>query len=130
MRHPGRWNVTGDAVIYAAQAYSLAMLEKLAHWNGILPPNQHYVAAVIPAGVSYEVFQPAAHVGWNAPVQMVAKRFGSIWLREARSAVLVVPSVIAPMENNVLINPLHGDAARIVPGLEQPIWWDDRLLAR
>jgi RES domain-containing protein len=130
MRHPGRWNVTGDAVIYAARAYSLAMLEKLAHWNGLLPRDQHFVSATVQAGVSYEVFQAAAHVGWNAPVQTVAKQFGSIWLREVRSAVLVVPSVIAPMENNVLINPLHGDAARIVPGLEQPIWWDDRLLAR
>jgi RES domain-containing protein len=129
MRYPGRWNVMGDAVIYAAQAYSLAMLEKLAHWNGVLPQNQHFVAAMIPAGVSYEVFQPAAHVGWNAGVQMVAKRFGSIWLREVRSAVLIVPSVIAPMENNVLVNPLHSDAARIVPGLEQPVWWDARLVS-
>jgi RES domain-containing protein len=128
MRHPGRWNVTGSAVIYAARAYSLAMLEKLAHWNGVMPPHQHFVAAVVPAGISYELFQPAAHVGWNAGVQMVAKRFGSMWLREARSAVLIVPSVIAPMEDNLLVNPMHPDAARIVPGMEQPVWWDARLL--
>ena len=98
------------------------MLEKLAHWNGVLPPNQHFVTAVIPAGVSYEVFQPSAHVGWNAPVQMVAKRFASIWLRAARSTILIVPSVIEPLENNVLVNTAHSDAARIVPGVEQPIW--------
>jgi RES domain-containing protein len=59
---------------------------------------------------------------------MVAKRFSSIWLREARSAVLIVPSIIAPTENNVLVNPLHPDAAGITLGLEQPVWWDARLL--
>ena len=117
-------------MIYASERYSLSMLEKLAHWNGVLPPNQHYVLAVIPEGVSYEVFQPAAHVGWNSIVQTVAKTFGSTWMRERRSAILIVPSAIAQVEMNVLINTSHPDANRIVPGRETPVWWDSRLLQR
>jgi RES domain-containing protein len=130
MINPGRWNTDGDPMIYASEHYSLSMLEKLAHWNGILPPNQHYVQASIPVGVSYEVFQPAAHIGWDAVVQTVAKGFGSTWMLQKRSAVLIVPSAIAPVEKNVLINMAHPDAARIVPGREIPVWWDSRLLQR
>jgi RES domain-containing protein len=126
----GRWHMLGEAVIYASEHYSLAMLEKLSHWNGLLPTGQHYVAATIPAGVSYEVFQPAAHIGWNARIETVAQQFGSKWIKDCRSAILFVPSVIAPLEQNVLVNPNHPDAAQIEVSLEQPVWWDDRLLSR
>ena len=128
MIFPGRWNESGEAVIYAAERYSIAMLEKLAHWDGMIPENQHFVAATIPVGVSYEVFQPAAHPGWDGSDKTVAQQFGSTWAREKRSAILLVPSVFAPMEQNVLVNTAHPDAARIIPGLETPVWWDNRLL--
>ena len=32
----GRWHVRGARVIYAAEHFSTAMLEKLAHWSGSL----------------------------------------------------------------------------------------------
>ena len=127
---PGRWHSLGEAVIYASEQYSLAMLEKLSHWNGLLPEGQHFVSAAIPSGVSYEVFQPAAHVGWNGRVEIVAQRFGGDWIKSKRSAILLVPSVISPSEQNVLINPNHPDAAHIEVSLEQPVWWDDRLLSK
>jgi RES domain-containing protein len=124
----GRWNALGDPVIYAAEHFSTSALEKLVHWNGILPAGQHYVRAVVPAGVTYEVFQPAAHPGWDGAVETVARAFGSTWVAERRSAVLIVPSVVAPEERNVLVNAAHPDAARIEPGLETPVWWDRRLM--
>ena len=54
-RTSGRWHEAGDAVIYASEHYSTALLEKLVHWNGALPPNQHFIEITIPAGTSYEV---------------------------------------------------------------------------
>ncbi len=126
---PGRWNVRGQAMIYASEHYSTAMLEKLAR-TGEMPPNQHYVEIAIPAGVSYEVVNPDTLPGWSDRNAAVARAFGAAWLEEARSAMLIVPSVVARIERNVLINPAHEDAARIVPGLETPIWWDARLFAR
>ena len=50
----GRWHSLGQEVIYTSEHYSTAMLEKLVHVNGILPPNQHFVEIETPAGVSYE----------------------------------------------------------------------------
>ncbi len=125
--NPGRWHGLGDAAIYTAEHYPTAMLEKLVHWNGLLPGGQHYIEATIPAGVSYEVFQPEAHPGWNGRVETVARGFGMRWFRERRSAVLFVPSVVAPMARNVIINDSHPDARQITVGLEIPVWWDDRL---
>lgn len=130
---PGRWNLDGDAVIYATQSYPLATLEKLAHWNGALPPNQHFVEATAPAGTSYEVFQPAARPDWAAEAMTSARAFGAEWLRQRRSLLLLVPSVLAQgenMERNVLVNPGHPEAAAIAVGLEVPVWWDGRLVRR
>ena len=132
-RFPGRWNADGDAVIYAAQSFPLAMLEKLAHWNGELPPNQHFGMAGVPAGVGYGVFQPAATPDWASETAVSARAFGAAWLRAGRSLLLEVPSVLAQgegMERNVLVNPAHPEAGRIVPGRETPVWWDERLLRR
>ena len=35
----------------------------------------------------------------------VARAFGDVWIREERTAVLLVPSVVARREMNVLLNP-------------------------
>lgn len=123
----GRWHQAGSSVIYAARHYSTAMLEKLVHWNGQLPPNQHFVEIEIPAGTSYEVFSADHHPRWHEPDGETARRFGHRWYVERRSAVLVVPSVVARMEDNLLLNTEHPDFATIRPTLERPVWWDDRL---
>ena len=129
-RAAGRWHEVGAGVIYAAQNYSTAMLEKLVHHSGEIPPNQHFIEIVIPAGTSYEVFSDAHHPGWSDRNGDVARKFGRKWYEEGRSALLVVPSVVARMERNFVFNTGHGDFGSISPGLETPVWWDDRLFAR
>jgi RES domain-containing protein len=114
-------------MIYTSEHYSLAMLEKLVHGNGHMPPNQHWIAISIPPGVSYEVFSTAHHPGWDAEDCLVAKAYGETWRRSMRSLLLIVPSVVARMERNVLINDEHAEAGRVTRGLHEPIWWDARL---
>lgn len=124
---PGRWNDPAHGMIYAAERISTALLEKLVHGSGALPPNQHYVEISIPAGISYEVFQPAAHPGWDLANMIVSRSFGCAWRASMRSAVLIVPSVVARLDNNVLINPVHAEFPRIKCGLHTPVYWDSRL---
>lgn len=128
-RLQGRWHERGQEVIYASEHYSTAMLEKLAHFNGVLPPNQHFVEITIPAGTSYEVVTKDIIPDWALPDSISARAFGSKWLKQVRSAILIVPSYVAREENNVLINPRHEQFRSIEPKLEQPVWWDLRLLA-
>jgi RES domain-containing protein len=124
---PGRWNTSDTPVIYASENYSTAMLEKLVHGNGHLPPDQHYVVISIPVGTSYEEITADTLPDWDAPEPTTSRDFGATWVRERRSAVLLVPSFVVRLERNVVINPAHPDAARIAVGAPQPVWWDRRL---
>ena len=128
-RVQGRWHAAGEAVIYASEHYSTALLEKLAQCNGLLPPNQHFVEATIPQGVSYEVVSGDSLRGWSGSSGASARAFGSRWYRALRSAILIVPSVVAQMEQNIVINARHPDLERrrIAVGPEVPVWWDHRL---
>jgi len=55
--------------------------------------------------------------------------FGDAWIRERRTAVLVIPSVVARREGNILINPPHPDFTGIVTSKPERVVWDARLFA-
>ena len=113
-------------MIYASEHYSTSLLEKLVRTT-VMPPDQHYVTITVAAGVSYEEFNDAKVPGWDQDNSVSAKAFGSEWYASGRSAILIVPSVVARVERNVLINSDHPEFRRIKVSREVPIWWDDRL---
>lgn len=123
----GRWHRAGSAVIYAGEHYSTAMLEKLVHHSGVLPPNQHFIEITVPAGVSYEVVTPHVCPGWDEPASPEALRRGQDWFNRGEACVLVVPSVVARMENNYVFNATHPEFRLIRTSLETPIRWDQRF---
>jgi RES domain-containing protein len=125
--YPGRWNDAETSVIYASQYYSTAMLEKLAHGNGRLPPNQHYVEMTVPKGTSFEVVTKDHLPSWDTLEPSVSREFGSTWVKQRRSAILLVPSYVARIERNVVIDPAHNDSKGIEVGSPDPVWWDRRL---
>ena len=125
--YPGRWNTAASPMIYAGEHYSTAMLEKLVHGNGHMPPNQHWIEIAVPPGASYEVLSTAHHSGWDAEDCLVAKAYGEAWQHSGRSLLLIVPSVVARMEHNILINDAHPEIRQVEFSLHQPIWWDQRL---
>lgn len=125
-RTEGRWHTVGQQVIYASTYYSTALLEARAY-AGDIPAHQRFVEIDIPHSTSYEILDADALPGWDEPSSHTAKVFGSFWLEERRSALLIVPSVIAPIDRNVLINPNHPDSRTLVVGAEQQVVWDSRL---
>jgi RES domain-containing protein len=125
--YPGRWNTHTSPMIYTAEHYSTALLEKLVHTNLVMPANQHFIEITIPNGVAYEIFQTAAHPGWDSRNETICQTFGQQWCEEERSALLIVPSIPARLERNLLINPAHPDAKGITHTLPEPVWWDERL---
>lgn len=128
----GRWNSPGRQVIYGSLSYACAMLEMLAHASiGRIPTTQRFVVTEVPDSVSLERHNAnALPAGWDAEHSSIARGFGDLWLKEARSAILLVPSVVARPEWNALVNPLHPDAIRLVVSAAEKVVWDKRLFER
>jgi RES domain-containing protein len=128
----GRWNSVGQTVIYAAESYAGAMLEVLVHANLAVPPKNHRVVRIsIPDAVKVETVTPSSLPGWNSEVLATTRAFGDRWLREMRTVILRVPSVVTVgRENNILFNPLHPQFASIQAAAPEQIHWDIRLFPR
>ena len=96
------------------------MLETLAHAGIGRVPKTHVAIEIRIAGdVTVERLEASRlPSGWAQPDQRVARLFGDAWIRERRTAVLVVPSVVARTGANVLLNPLHPEFKKIVDLLE------------
>ncbi|MEO0012917.1 MAG: hypothetical protein RLZZ535_1306 [Cyanobacteriota bacterium] len=123
--YPGHWN-ENYPVIYSGSNYSLALLEKLVHSNtGDIPQHQQWIEITIPVGTSYETVTTYSLPNWKQ--SSVSKAFGDNWLKSKRSCILIVPSAIAPVENNILINESHESFSKIEISLNQPVIWDRRL---
>jgi RES domain-containing protein len=127
---PGRWNTAASPMIYTSEHYSTAMLEKLAYGAGSLPPNQHFVEITIPNGVSYEMLTSAHLPRWDDEKALASKRYGELWQQSRRSLLLIVPSIVARVEWNILINPDHAEFGKVTYSLHQPVWWDERFFRR
>ena len=123
----GRWHEAGAEIIYASMSYSTALLEALARWNGTLPRGQRFIEIRIPKGTSYEVFDAEDIPEWFDRGGESARRYGREWYAENRTAILIVPSVIARTENNLVINARHPEFAGLEVGAEAPVLWDERL---
>jgi RES domain-containing protein len=128
--HGARWNSPGRRVIYAAETFGGAMLEILVHAVGLVPKKHGVVEIEIPSGLRIEELREKDLKGWNSPLMRASKKFGDHWYDEGRSAVLIVPSVVARRERNILINQEHADFARIKASPPQPVRWDERLWQR
>ena len=127
-RTGGRWNSRGVGVVYTSSSKSLAALENLVHLN---PPILfRYVAF----GVSFDpallenLAQPWPADWREQPPPPSTRAIGDRWVREARSAVLEVPSVIIPGEVNYLLNPAHPLYRKIIIAKAEPFAFDPRLL--
>lgn len=105
------------------------MLEKLVHGSGQMPPDQHSVEITIPPGVTYEQVTVHSLKDWDHQDRQASRALGDQWFIEQRSLILLVPSVLARMERNVLIHPFHPDFVKVTHGEAEPVRWDDRLFS-
>ena len=128
LRRAGRWHSGRLAAIYAAATFAGAMLERLAQ-TGIsaLPAFTASIVINIPKGVAIEIVEEADVAGWDASDMRAGQAFGDRWLNERRTAVLTVPSIVARLERNVLINPDHPHFTAIRATEPTPVIWDARL---
>lgn len=126
----GRWSTPGVRLSYSSEHQSLAMLEFFVHLDKDDPPTDLVLAtAEIPDSLTRErVEVDALPEDWReSPAPASLARFGDEFARRSEHCVLLVPSVLAPAENNCLINPAHRDYTRIAIFEIEPLNYDLRM---
>lgn len=129
----GRWNRVGTPLLYCSSSISLACLETCVHLGAKagLPLNRYLVEVKIPFIVWSRSIKllAASMIGWDAlPQGRTSIEAGNAWLVSRSSAVCLVPSVVVPEEQNVLLNPLHSDYSQITIKKIRKWTYDARLL--
>lgn len=126
----GRWSSPGTRLSYASEHQSLAMLEYFIHLDKDDPPDDLVLAlADVPDDLKREAIDAASlPANWRdsaAPPELA--RFGDEFAKRAETCLLLLPSVLAPTENNCLINPAHADYRKIVVRQVEPLNYDPRM---
>ena len=130
-QYKGRWNHTGEQIIYTAMTQSLSMLERLVY---MISPFPEMCIGVIDVPDEYIKFLGMEETETRDILIDYSKsrKVGSGWIANRLSVALAVPSVhIHPSnwqeEPNVLINPLHPDFSKVRLLKYLSFSYDDRL---
>jgi len=117
-------------VVYTSESLALATLELFVHVRlADAPDDLVAVAADIPDTVAVEeIVASGLPADWRAyPAPEALGALGTEWARAGRTAVLLVPSAIVPVERNVLLNPAHPAFRSILVGRPERFAFDKRL---
>lgn len=132
-RYGGRWSSPGTRLSYASGHQSLAMLEYFVHIDADDPPKDLVLAtADVPDELGHDTIGERDLPGnWRESAAPPAlAKFGDEFAARAKHALLLVPSVLAPKENNLLINPAHPDFNKIAVRELEPLTYDARMFRK
>ena len=129
-RTGGRWNSPGVPMVYASEHKSLAVLEILVHLDPQDVSHHQTFRLAFDKALVERLPGERLPPGWREEMPARAARgVGDTWVRENRSAVLAVPSVLIPEEFNFLFNPNHPDFRKLKIEKPTDFVFDPRLLA-
>jgi len=125
----GRWSNPGTAIVYTAQSQSLAALEMLVHLDSPELLEKYVLLGVdIEESLIARMDPLRLPKNWRSdPPPPEIRSIGDEWVVARSSAVLEVPSALVPGEHNFLLNPGHGDFAKLRIGRPQAFRFDPRL---
>jgi RES domain-containing protein len=116
--------------VYTTEHLSLAMIEYFVHVDPDDPPND---LVVVTAEIPDEVSRTSISLkrlasNWRqSPSPPELASIGDRFARNARAAILIVPSALAPTESNWLINPRHPEFSKIRLRPVEPFDYDARF---
>jgi RES domain-containing protein len=128
----GRWSRPGIRLAYTSEHQSLAMLEYFVHLDADeAPPDLVLVTAEIPDDVlSEHVVADKLPSHWRrSPAPAELAHIGDEFVEKGERCILIVPSALAPHENNWLLNPQHVGFRKINVLAIEPLNYDPRMFA-
>ena len=120
-----RWHTQGRPIVYLAETPSSALLEILVHLelqSSERPDRYRLLKVEIRDGTPFEEIEAGSLSStWRNEEQQTQAR-GDTWVKNGKTALLRVPSALAPETWNWLLNPRHKDAAdvRIIAAATYP----------
>jgi RES domain-containing protein len=128
----GRWNSKGTIMVYTAGSIALASIEMVVNLPGPKLLEEYVRIPVnIPPDLILDLPLGELPNDWNSrPAAPSIKAIGDRWIKQGKSAVLKVPSVVIPEEYNYLLSPNHPDFAKISVGSPINYRFDPRLANR
>jgi len=111
----GRFNSPGIPAVYASGSLSLALLEILVQTNdrSNLRKKVLFRADILESLIETSS-QNDLPENWNhIPASKTSQAYGDSLIKQERSPVLRIPSVVVPQEFNYMINPLHPNFSEI-----------------
>lgn len=126
----GRWNSVGTRIAYASESVALATLEVLVGLQDTAILSSYSLTrAEFPEDLVEVLDRRILSVAWSRhPPAPETQRVGDLWVAQARSAVLKVPSAVVEAEHNYLLNPHHPQFDRVLVHAPEPFWLDPRLI--
>ena len=126
----GRWHTVGERVVYFGASAAIVVLERLAHIDPDLLPDDLRLAR-------FEFSEPVSETKvdefavlpphWSED-EGITRHIGGRWRQEGRSCLLTVPSAILLEERNFVLNPEHLDAQRLRLVRARRFTFDPRLI--
>ena len=123
----GRWHSQGDRVVYFGASAAIVVLERLAHTDLDLLPDDLRLGLFEYPG-SPVITTPGAPPRGRIQNEVWSRHIGDVWLRAKSTCLLAVPPVILPEETNYVFNPRHSGAKSLSLVRERAFSFDTRLI--
>jgi RES domain-containing protein len=123
-----RWNHLGTAMVYCATSRALAALEYFVNLEPNDAPDDLLMAsATVRDDLIEEINLALLPSNWRELDNLACRDLGSGWVKAARSAALLVPSVVVDGDKNVLLNPAHADFNKVAIAEAVSFRFDPRM---
>lgn len=132
-QYPGRWNEKGIPCLYTSESASAATLEVLVNtgdWRVFTFKRYKLMHIHLPDSRIMHIRETELPKDWNElSISDSTRAFGAVQLKQVKYMGFSVPSVVAPLERNVILNTAHPDFKKEVKlKYETPFRFDQRLL--
>jgi RES domain-containing protein len=128
----GRWHTRqrGRRIVYLSDTPALCLLEMIVHvgLEQELPDTYQLLSVEVSDELIEKLDPRRLPHSWQL-AQGTTQSIGDTWLSSGEAGLLV-PSVIVPVSQNCLLNPLHPSVAALKPKVIGRFPFDTRLLPR